>query len=331
MRPDYVVVAGGRGRSGTNWVVRLFNFSPATFCRKYPHRLEGSPMRDLIDPLWRMEGDEALQRDWERAVRWAALRMGKHDQPIEDPKEYIHEASRRIGLTRLVCRPGLRRALGLVLPALRHEEWPLPLWLGRREQLAEALPVLKLGIAAPFVLRYRPGHPVFHVVRHPGGFLNSWMRRYLPRHDPEDVADANRRRLHWLTEQDPAWAACLPDIDQMDVMESELWYWRFVNERIAAAGEGSDDYHRIIYEELAQEPVRLMRHAYEVCGLPWTDEVEQRIRAHCADSGTVADQWKRRLSREQIDLVDRVLETSPMRDWWPRESGVEASSSNARR
>lgn len=325
--PPYAIVAGGRGRSGTNWLLSLLDQSPQTFCRKYPHRCRASPMAAIEPSLSPIAPDEpAIESRWDEAVRWTARRMGRFDHPIHAPKRFIHPIARDIGLPRLISRPRARRMLGLLVPALRQDEWPLPPFLGNRSELHEALPVLKVGRAAPFVLRNRPEAAVFHVVRHPGGFLNSWMKRYLNRHDPAEIAEANRLRLHQVAEHHPEWARRLPPIDRMPVTESELWYWRFVNERIWSLGQGSPGYHQVVYEHLAQDPVPLMRNAYQRCGLRWTAAVERRIRSLCAESRDVAERWKQQLSREQIELVERVLDGSPMQQWWPQKSGQRSVS-----
>jgi hypothetical protein len=269
--------------------------------------------------------DEAtIDARWEEAVQWAAQRMGRYDHPIRTPKHFIHPLSSSLGLPNLISRPRARRMLGLMAPALRRDEWPRPVWLGSRARLREALPVLKVGRAAPFVLRNRPEATVFHVVRHPGGFLNSWMQRYLSRHDPSEIAEANRQRLQQVAEHHPEWARRLPPIESMSVAESELWYWRFINERIWSLGQDAPRYQRVVYEHLARGPVPLMRDAYAACGLRWTDAIERRIRALCAESGDLAERWKNRLSREQIELVERVLEDSPMRRWWSSESDLHS-------
>ena len=41
----------GQGRSGTNWLLELFDASSKTFCRNEPDRLEGSPLGLLAEDL----------------------------------------------------------------------------------------------------------------------------------------------------------------------------------------------------------------------------------------------------------------------------------------
>jgi len=40
---DYAVIVG-HGRSGTNWLHKLFDLSEETYCRNEPHELSDSPI-----------------------------------------------------------------------------------------------------------------------------------------------------------------------------------------------------------------------------------------------------------------------------------------------
>lgn len=157
---------------------------------------------------------------------------------------------------------------------------------------------------------------MLHIVRHPGGFLNSWRNRYLARRDPEAVSNANRARLKIVTEADPSSAALFGDIDQMCVEESELWYWRYATETIHAAGAALPAYKLIIYEKLAADPVGVARRVYEICGLPWHAAIQETIRKSSSDSTRIADAWRSNMRGESCELLDRIMEQSRMRQWW---------------
>ena len=47
MRPEYALIVG-QGRSGTSWLLDLFDLSPQTFCRNEPYGINGSPLANLL-------------------------------------------------------------------------------------------------------------------------------------------------------------------------------------------------------------------------------------------------------------------------------------------
>jgi hypothetical protein len=153
-------------------------------------------------------------------------------------------------------------------------------------------------------------------VRHPGGFLNSWQQRYLTQRDRDTVTSANERRLRAIAETDAQWAERFGDIAAMTVEESELWYWRYANEVIYRAGQNSSNYLRIIYEELAANPLVVTQRIYEQCHLPWTQVIETEVFKVAVPAQSIAKAWYAKLSTSQIDLINRVLSGSLMSQWW---------------
>lgn len=318
MRPEYILVVG-HGRSGTNFLLRLLNLSPITHCRNEPNELSSSPFRKL--PCGWFKGPEHAVMDslWDDAIRWTAERIGERDPRASLPKQHLYEIARRFGGERLTWGPRLRGLKTRLIPSARSPERLLPRWLGRRTVLREAVPVLKLlqvpGWAA-WILAERPSVPMLHIVRHPGGFLNSWRNRYLAGRDPESVRIENIHRLERLCEVDTVWRRRLGSLEEMAVEESELWYWRYATETVHEAGEGSSRYHMIHYEELASNTVDVVHRVYGLCGLPWDSRIEDEINRGTANSRTIVDTWRKHLSHESLALIDRILEGSPTQHWW---------------
>ncbi len=311
--PDYGLIVG-QGRSGTNWLLELFDLSPETFCRNEPHGSPGAPLTLLLRDRWVVrEGAEALERDWNAAAAWSCGHIGPRDHMVRVPKWYLHDWARRFGVYRAARSSKLRRTLGLFWPPLRCAEWRIPWWLGSQQELQRSLPVLKLVQApgwAAFVLRRRPQIPVFHIVRHPGGFLNSWLSRYLVKRDENEVRRANQLRLRQIADVDSQWATLFGDIGDMSAEESELWYWRYANQEIHRAGQGSNGYHLVIYEDLAADTVAIMKPLYRACGLQWMQSIEREMKARSARSAFIADAWRDKLTSEQVRLVEGFAEAA---------------------
>lgn len=325
-RPDYVLVVGGR--SGSTWVLDLLDQSAETFCRNEPYGAAGSSLARLTSHRFFVrEWNDEQQQQWDEAIQSATTHMGERDRPIRVRKEYISGVSRAIGLCRAVQDRRLRRVLQMLCPSLRQGEWSLPWWLGSQQRLAESLSVLKLTTSpgwTDFILRTRPNVKVLHVVRHPGGFLNSLLNRYVAHRDVREVKNNSRARLEQLAQCNPNWARRLGDIQRMSIDELELWYWRYVNEIIWESGQQAGNYHRLIYEELVVDTVALMRQVFERCSLRWTESIGQRIAALSSNSVSIATKWRNSLTAPQVDLVERILEDSAMKDWWSNERLAES-------
>lgn len=312
------ILVVGHGRSGTNWMLNLLDLSSETHCRNEPNELEGSPLGAIRTPRAR-HGETDVAERWESAVAWTLERQGERDHTILVRKRHLHGWSQALGLPALVRRPKVRGALSTLLPSLRAPEWPLPSWLGRRHELRGARLVLNVhavGAWLDWLLVHRPGIRVVHVVRHPGGFLRSWQTRYLAKNDRDFVARENVRRLEEVRRLDPEWAASFGDPAELSIEETELLYWRYSTEWIHTAAEGHPAYRLVMYEDLTRETERVLREVYDHCGLTFADEVAAHLSERPARPETL-DAWRSKLDAHALAAVARVLEESPLGDWWP--------------
>jgi hypothetical protein len=202
----YIFVVG-HGRSGTKWIMQLLDACPRTFCRNEPDEIADSHLK----AFWPYRGGwlsnlSLFEEEWDKAILATASCMGHRDLKIKNSKEYLYEIPRRLGMIRLLRGPRYRKLMQKVMPSHRSGEWPIPRWLGNASKLKLAVPVIKTvqtpGWAA-FVLQFRPEIPVVHIVRPPGGYINSWLNRYVSTTDPAEVADLNRRRLYDISNAEP--------------------------------------------------------------------------------------------------------------------------------
>lgn len=317
--PGYAIIAG-HGRSGTNWLLQLFDQSPGTFCRNEPYFASNSPFRSIVDDRLTVRRDQTdLHQRWDSTVDWAATHMGKRDHEIAQRKDFIYSWSRHLGLCRLVSGTRYRRALSWISPQLNGDEWLLPKWLGDRARLQRARAFLKL-VQSPgwvcYVLQHRPQVPVFHIVRHPAGFVKSWQRRYLQSDLAGNVLQENLDRLREIVHEDSTWSALFGEVDALDVLTSELLYWRYATEMIHRAGAGSAAYHLVLYEELANDPLTSVRQMYAKAELEWTGEIEQAVQGLCSEAPSLASAWRNQLSAETIATIESQLHSGPLGGWW---------------
>jgi hypothetical protein len=333
---NYAVIAG-HGRTGTNWLLDIFDASSHTFCRNEPDMIQGSPCEQLA-PLWRIDSEMPdMEKHWDAIAAWMGSRMGERDHHLVNPKEYVHSFAQMTGVAAFPVRPKIRATLQTIYPPLRAGEWKMPWWVGDPSRLQQSYAILKINQSAriaAWLLKHRPQVPVIHIVRHPGGRLNSWIKRFLSRQDEAQIDDRNKVRLRQVVAAAPEWGNRFGDIEAMSVAESETWFWRYVTESIHQLGQGRNQYKLVIYEDLAADPLGVAREIYEFCGLPFTPEVEAIIRRGLGNSvwgkiqgtpTTIAQAWRTKLDAREMDMVYRILDGSLMETWWGPQPASLAS------
>ena len=317
--PKYVLIAG-HGRSGTNWLLDLLDLSPRTHCRSEANALEGSALAKV--PRGWVSGVD-IAGTWDEAVLATSRSFGARDRLPATRKDHLRGFAQQLGPVRVMQSARSRRALAPLFPRLRGQEWLIPGWIAPESSMSRALPVLKINQMPgwmAWVLAHRPEARVLHIVRHPGGFINSHLTRYVAKGDGEAIARENRKRLAMIAAKSPTWAGRFGDIEALSLIESELWFWRYSSEVTHEAGLGNPNYQRVIYEDLTQDPVGVAKSVFEGCGLPWDDEIERRVRQSSAESRSIATNWRTRSTAEQVEAIDSVLDGSFLREWWPTEA-----------
>jgi len=322
----------GNGRSGTNWLLTMLDASRLTHCRNEPQEIARSPYHQLPHPPLTGKTAALMATRWDEFVHWSAERMGERDLKITHPKNHIYPWAQTTGLAYLPVRPKVQQALRPLLPALQRGEWRLPGWIGSAQRLRQAIAILKINDlkawVAEWIFQQRPHIPVIHIIRHPAGQLNSGIKRFFSVLSPAEQA-AERQLyqsiLHQAVQLHPEWAETFGDIERMSLIEAVAWFWRYNNEMIYQAGQHSDRYLPIVYENLVQAPITYARKLYDLCDLPWTGEVEAIIQQGLDTSvwgkldkspRSVADAWKQKLDPEHQTLAATVLQGSVMAAWW---------------
>jgi hypothetical protein len=250
-------------------------------------------------------------------------------------KHWLKRGRRRAGYFYLRQRyRAVERLLHRRAP-MDGRELVFPDWMVDHTRLARSFHVFKLNAAVGYgswLLRTRPDARVIQIVRHPGGFLKSWLKRWVRgeggmargRANPADPRDLERLRA--AARHDPRWAALFGDIEAMDRAENELWWWRWVNETLYAAGQGRPGYTLVRYEELAHEPLSVAQRVYEACGLAWDATITARVRAIASGAEQIAHAWKDELEPELVAVVEKVLHGSAMEQWWSRTEDLRAAA-----
>lgn len=325
-RGRYSVVTG-QGRSGTNWLLDMVDTSPETFCRSEPNALDGSPF-EVLGPLWLNDVNvELWERQWDRVAALSLRSMGERDHPFPVRKDYVRSMAQKCGAIDRLHGRRSRKAMGVMMPSLRHSQWPFPAWAAAPDRLAGAHGVLKVNRAnglLRWILVARPDVPVVNIIRHPAGRHLSYTRRFLSAQDGAKVLATTHDQLRLIATHESAWKSRFGDIERMDHLESQMWIWRYVNESLEETGEGVANYHRVVYEELTADPVGHAERLYVALGLVWnasTQSAAHRMANHSVwgrvdDPQSVAEAWRTELPSEDIERIDELLTESPLASLW---------------
>lgn len=257
---------------------------------------------------------EPWEPAWDDAVRRAATRMGVYDLRFEARKSFTRGWSHALGLQRLLHRRGTRRVLGL-----SGDDWPMPWWIGNRRRLSRAHVVLKVinaTDATVYLLGNRPEIPIVHLLRHPGGMLNSWLNRFAPRRDDQQLLQNQRNILKRLVLEAPGRQDLIDSPDTMPLWEAKLWSWRFAQERAIEVGAAHSAYACVIYEDLVRDTTATLQEAYRHLGLEWSAQLEEGVARLTQGSGEIAAKWRDRLTDDQQQCVARVLNETPLAELW---------------
>jgi hypothetical protein len=323
----------GQGRSGTNYLLGLLDQSPDTHCRNEPDQLDACALGRLAPFRFFVDDEARLATLFDEAVRQAARCVGPRDHMTGVAKRWIKRGRRSAGYFYLRQRYRVVEQLIRRRKPMDGEELVFPGWMVDARVLAQSFHVFKLNGAAGYgawALRARPGAQVIHIVRHPGGFAQSWLKRWVRgeggqergRGNPDTLREEDR--LREIARRDADWARMLGDVEAIGREERELWWWRYLNEVLYHSGRGRANYRLVLYEDLARAPERVSREAYEAYGLEWNADIARRVRALSSGAERIARAWKDELEPCMVALVEKVLAGSAMERWWDEDGGARA-------
>jgi hypothetical protein len=305
-RPEVAFILG-MGRSGTNFLLDLLDLSERTHCRNEPDELPGGSLAPWSQ--WKIHSSrrEGLSH-WEDLSR-AVSCGGDRDRPTPPWKSWLRQYSS------VPAQALSKSALRKLLPGLGSAEFRWPHSLVRQEALASSLHIFKINaapsVAELFLQESAHSHDrsprIIHIVRNPAGFLRSWRRRWLAKHDDAEVLQSNRARIQEVLANDPDGGAFMAAIDEPDVFESELLFWRYCTQRIREAGRDNERYIEVSYDELASSPIDSLQGIFKGLDLPWTQEVNERVVQMTASSVAIASAFQAELDEESRAMLERTL------------------------
>ncbi|MGK7911983.1 MAG: hypothetical protein AB4050_10970 [Synechococcus sp.] len=328
-------IVGGNGRSGSNWVLQLFDASPETHCRSEPVFLKGSPFQKIRPHLYSLldEDVDVVSNQWSELVTWASGHAGIRDHPVVSQKNHVHSLAVLLGLAQVPYRPTARRALATVLPRFQVDEFVLPWWIWRSKKVKDAFLVLKFHFLAHHaepILTADEKARFVHNVRHPGGYINSLSRRFFSRLDESTKNKWCSETIEQLTRllaRNVKRAKLVPNPKSLDHIEAALWLWRFTNEDLLSSCRSKTNYKLLVYEDAILDPILSARELYEFCDLEWSKKIEHQLYKKSTwsvfdgqlnNSADRSSLWKQQLQPSSISTVEKVLEGSSLQYLWKK-------------
>jgi len=261
------------------------------------------------------------------AGRFPALQPGDHDQRYHGLWSWILEGaprSVRLRLAAQILRPvqppgrtrflqGRRVPLMTIAGAIASHPGG-----GTSSELRNKRLLVK-SVHAPLALEWLAEEfdmDVLVLLRHPGNVLSSWLALNLNEQfiRLEENAAVRSRLLN-------SWGVTAPGPDHLERM---LFSIGVLSTALEQAASRNPRWLIRTHEQLCSDPGREFKKLYADLGLTWSEAVEaflvgndrpgegfftQRVAAELPDN------WKRRLTSQQIAVMQRVLSQFPLRTW----------------
>lgn len=278
--PEYTLVVG-HGRSGTNMVLDMLDCHTNTFCRNEPNELVGTAFRDLGDGMFLESQPADFETQWARAVAQTSVSCGHRDRPMVN-KTYLRQFPGTGVAQYMMNRPKFRWFFMPRQGGKPVEQWNAPRFYMDRTQLSQALPVFKVLLCPAWAIKAHkicPGQRIVHVIRQPQDFIQSWWSRYVRRMDlpPEQVFMDNLPSVTRIQAHFGRANEGTQDYSMKNLLISELWRWRYVNEVMVQHLGGSDRYLQVGYESAMADQPAWAEKVFAFAGLEMTETSRQAV------------------------------------------------------
>ncbi len=320
------------GRSGSNFLIKVFDLSPSTFCRYDWPLAYSSPRSPHLTPC--LKEAERASFSWDnlneeldpseisslfpRACDWLSQYSGVGDKPSLVDKDFYHTFTKRLNLHRLIFSKRGRGVLRLLRlgDANNTNHIPTNTCLYQKQALTDAIKVYK-WLPNQSCLNWlnvnNSSLPLIHLFRHPGGYLNSWEQRFASGEEHKTHLERNQFCLSQIAKKNPSWAQpFVGRIETTSLVESELWMYRYQHETIYQSLKKHPLYLPVSYEKICADPLTEIRNLYKHVKLDWSPAIEQHVRKLTHNSLSKTETWKKKLTGSSIELIHKVFENSQL-------------------
>ena len=311
-RSPYFLISG-KGRSGSNRLLDILDVSRHSACRSEVNEIPGSAFFGIGGTLFPQDLQTGQVAALREAVASAAAHRSARDRLSQTDKIYLNRLSTPI-LQGLGSARG-RRVLRFARLLEDTREWRLPALVLDRAALSKTAVVLKLNSCPAWAaaLSEADGNcHIIHNLRDPYEYLQSWYNRFIGQgvgaaSFTANFDDVPRLFAHFGRDD----AARVKEPTEANIVEVELWRWRYINETLHALDDRTGRYLLVRYADIERDPVGAARRVYDFAKLPFEGREESRIRALRND--LFSKPHATRLDAQMCKrLISLVLEDSPL-------------------
>lgn len=340
MNLKYCVVAG-MGRSGTNYILDLLDFSASTICRNEPDAISGSNFSNL-NYMYATQASEIpkeFKKSWTKTINEERYFFSVRDRSLGCVKNFMTSAWSSMLASWLLTGQRRRNALKLIWPTLSGNRYSLPHLLIDNIKLKKAMLVIKINMKLGWMLylvRQEPSIPVIHVIRHPAGYFASMKYRYITKVGEEIARKGAIERLQNIAGTDPVWCEkfnLFGPIKDMSMIELSLCWWWCFNETLYMAASDKEQYLSLRFEDVVRDPVICADNIYKHVGIVDATEALKRTKKLANQAGRSKqrhnnymnpnkgniDSWRKKLSEQEIEVAYKILRNSKFSNLWKIE------------
>lgn len=273
------LIIAGNGRSGSNRLLDFLDKSTLTICRNEPNKIVGGEFFDI--------GHEYLAQGFKHdqldqlllALHRATIRRSSRDRLDFKNKTYINRSGKV--LLPLMEKQKIRQLLMGLSIIQDQNEWTLHHSFMKPEIFPQSLLVLKL-IACPVwakaLIKKSPHIRILHNIRNPIEYLNSWYNRFILNGVGYKSFKQNFSDMPKIFEYfGKPIPTGLDSVTVENLVEVELWRWRYVNEFIYNHAGCSDRYLMVTYADIEHDPKVVLKKVYDFANLTLDDKMLESV------------------------------------------------------
>lgn len=306
------VLIHGLQRSGTSWLLKIFDQHPGVFSVHEPELLLKSNMlpRDR-DEMTQSEIDDWARTYSERLFATRALRAVRRRPLVR--KTFHSTLSHWARLSMIYGLSAIEKFP--LLPTRFVSGAPIPTFADLRQ-----IPLVVKGVRGQMVLpdvaRNRPDVRFILIVRHPCGNALSAVRGYECGKMPKNFLP---RRSLWMDLFDLEGDMTRMSEENFTQYEVSAYRWAVLTNIVYSEVQDLPNVRVVTYENLCNSPIEVTKDLFDFAGISWHDNVEAFLQASL-DSETggagyhdvvrnpaiAANRWREEMPRKDIAAVARI-------------------------
>lgn len=318
-KPSLIII-NGLARSGTSWLGKLFDSHPQTLYRHEPDSLENPKWLPLV-----------INKDYDQ-YRAILRDFVRHMADIRVPKVSASVPTFSKKYVRLDQEIVIRVLLSIV-KGLSHYKAKvnIPRYCLQRANNDYVLvwKTIESSGRLSFYEKTLYNKRIIHIHRHPCGIIASQLRGQKANKFIGCPTEENYEVFQMFIESTECNrdGMTMKQIYKMSAVERLAWLYIKSMEEASRQLEGSADSKIIVYEDLCERPLEILRDLFDFCGLDFNKQSYNFLKKSVSkkeegyysirkDPIESAYKWKRELSEMDQKLILKKLELSSISQLW---------------